>query len=723
MDRMKLGLAAAPLALAIAIASTAHAATPVAPPPAPAGLPARPVVEDYFGTKVTDRFRYVEAKDAATIAWMKAQGAYSRSVFDSIPNRAPYLQKISAAGAAYGITHGVQTGGGRTFYLERKPGGDVYSLMVREADGGRRVLIDTAALIAKAGGEPQAIDYFQVSPDGSRVAAGISGGGSENSSLSVIDVASGKTIAGPVSRAQFGAPSWTDDGKALFFIRLQELGPNAAPSDKYLNTSAVYWTLSGEPVAVAGAATGKGPVADPVKAPVLQVIRHSPRALLVAQNGVQNEVAGWTAPLAAAAAGTATWKPAFTPDDAVTGFDASATTGYLLSHKDAPTFKVLAMPLDGDFAHARTVIPAEPGRVLESIHVASDAVYVAGHEGLFGVLLRLTPDGRVESVPLPFKGSIGEVSTDPDQPGAIIGMNGWTQPNAHFRYDPATRRFADLAIDTGPAVEQSRYAVREVMARAGDGTMVPLSIIAPAGPIRPRTVLLDAYGAYGISVLPAFIPRDLAFTQAGGVIAECHVRGGGELGDTWRLGGKDANKPNTWRDAIACGEALIAAGYTTKDQLAITGTSAGGIMVGRAATERPDLFAGAIARVGDTNATRSETMPSGPANIPEFGTVKDAQGFRNLYAMDAYQHVEDNGHYPAFLLTTGLNDPRVEPWEAAKMTARLMEVPGHAPVLLRVEGAAGHGMGTTKSTRDAEEADIAAFVFWRAGVPGWQPRP
>jgi len=144
--------------------------------------------------------------------------------------------------------------------------------------------------------------------------------------------------------------------------------------------------------------------------------------------------------------------------------------------------------------------------------------------------------------------------------------------------------------------------------------------------------------------------------------------------------------------------------------------------VGRAATERPELFAGAIGRVGDLDVLRSETMPSGPANVPEFGTFKDPQGFKNLYAMDAYQHVRDDGRYPAFLLTTGLNDPRVEPWEPAKMAARLMEIAGHPPVLLRVEDAAGHGLGTTKSTRDAEEADIAAFVFWRAGVPAWQPQ-
>jgi prolyl oligopeptidase len=240
--------------------------------------------------------------------------------------------------------------------------------------------------------------------------------------------------------------------------------------------------------------------------------------------------------------------------------------------------------------------------------------------------------------------------------------------------------------------------------------------------VQPRPLLLDAYGAYGVATLPAFQPRIVALVDAGGSYAECHVRGGGELGEAWRLGGKDANKPNTWRDFIACAETLIAKGYTTHDMLTIQGTSAGGITVGRAATERPELFAGAVGRVGDLDALRSETMPSGPANVPEFGTFKDEQGFKNLLAMDAYQHVRDDGHYPAFLLTTGLNDPRVEPWEPAKMAARLMEVAGHQPVLLRVEDAAGHGLGTTKSTRDAEDADIAAFVFWRAGVPEWQPK-
>jgi prolyl oligopeptidase len=459
-----------------------------------------------------------------------------------------------------------------------------------------------------------------------------------------------------------------------------------------------------------------------VRFPFVVVIPNARRALLIEQNGVQNEVASWTAPLTEARTGHAKWRPLSVTADDVTAIDGNATTLFLLTHKDAPTFKVLSLPFDGSVATARTVIAARPDRVIESIHAAADGLYIVAREGLTGRVLRVDERGGVSPLALPFEGTVEEVTTDPARPGAIVALWGWVHPRTHYRYDPQSGQLTELKLDTGPPFDASRYQAEELTAQAQDGTRVPLSVITPRGVRGPRPMLLDAYGAYGISNLPAFQPRIVALVDGGGSFAECHVRGGGELGETWRLGGKDANKPNTWRDFIACAETLIKDGYTTRDMLTIQGTSAGGITVGRAATERPDLFAAAIGRVGDLDALRSETQPSGPANIPEFGTFKDEQGFRNLLAMDAYQHVDNQTRYPAFLLTTGLNDPRVEPWEPVKMAARLMEVEHHQPVLLRVEDAAGHGFGSTKSTRDAEDADIAAFVFWRAGLPEWQPR-
>jgi prolyl oligopeptidase len=251
--------------------------------------------------------------------------------------------------------------------------------------------------------------------------------------------------------------------------------------------------------------------------------------------------------------------------------------------------------------------------------------------------------------------------------------------------------------------------------------MVPLSLIQPRNAKGPQITIIEAYGSYGISELADFSVRRAAAMRNGITYGVCHVRGGGELGEAWRLGGKDANKHHTWGDLIACGDYLVAQGITTKSKLFILGGSAGGITVGRAITERPDLFAGAIDLVPAGNTLRSEFSPNGPPNIPEFGTVTAQAGFTNLYDMDTIQHIKKDVQYPAVMVTTGLNDPRVSPWEPAKVAAALQASGSANPVLLRIDEEAGHGIGSSKTQTDALTADWMAFVFWRAGLPQWQP--
>jgi prolyl oligopeptidase len=697
----------------------AIAAVPVEPTSQPPAATPRPVTDDYFGTKVTDRFRYMESRDAETTAWMKAQSHWTHGVLDSIAPKTAYLKTMGDFGAQFGLVSTTALAGGRTFYLERAPGADQFNLKVK--DGAQtRLLVDATALI-KATGVPHAIDWIAPSPDGSKVAVGISSGGSENSQMTIIDVASGKTIAGPIDRAQWGGVSWLPDGSGLFFSRLQKLGPNPKPTDKYQNITADFWDLTGDTKPLVGPSIKGGPITDANVSPFLGQIPHSDSVLLGAANGVQNEVKLWWGKADAARAGTEHWTPLADSADGITRVDTDGRVLYLMTHKDAPRFKVIAVPIGGSLAQAKTLVPASDNRLVESIAAAKDGLYVAVREGLNSKLLHVSATGETEEIALPVRGSIESLSADPDSMGAVIGLDGWATPLAHYRYDPANRTLVDLNLDSHPPIDAKRYAVTELWATAKDGVKVPLTVIGPSGPVQPRPMLIDAYGAYGISSFPYFGTRTLPYVDAGVSRAECAVRGGGEFGEAWRLGGKGPTKPNTWRDAIACAETLIAKGYTTPSQLFIMGTSAGGIMVGRAATERPDLFAGAISRVGDVNALRMETMAAGPANIPEFGTVKDPKGFKDLYEMDAYQHVVPGKSYPAFLITGGLNDPRVEPWEGAKLAARLEEMPGHKPVLYRLEEQAGHGLGTTKSTRDAEEADITAFMLWRAGAPAWQP--
>jgi len=234
--------------------------------------------------------------------------------------------------------------------------------------------------------------------------------------------------------------------------------------------------------------------------------------------------------------------------------------------------------------------------------------------------------------------------------------------------------------------------------------------------------IVYGYGAYGIPQTPFYRPTWLPWFERGGVLAVAHVRGGGEYGQDWYKAGFQATKPNTWRDAIACAEWLIANKYTSTKQISIMGGSAGGIFVGRSITERPELFGAAVDQVPVSDLLRAEFSANGVPNIPEFGTVKTEEGFNALHAMSPYHAVKDGVKYPAVLLTTGINDPRVDAWEAGKMAARLQAASTSGnPILLRIDYDAGHGFGTTKKTAYAERADTFAFLFWQAGAKQFQP--
>jgi prolyl oligopeptidase len=687
----------------------------------PPAAPVKPVIESLWGRKITDDYRYMEALDPATMAWMKAQGAYTRSVFDGIKPLAQLKTQVAQFSASFGLIQGYVRFGARGFYEERAPGSDNFDLMVSDSAGIRRI-VDVAALRAANGGKPFAINFFLASPDGAKVAVGISEGGSEDAAITVYDAAGGAKIAGPIDRAQFGATSWSDDSKLLYFIRLQKLAANAPPSDKYLNATADAWDLKSEPVPILGASLGHGPAITPVEAPAIAISVGAPVAAALLINGVQNEFAMWLAPAAKVNDPKVTWTKFVTRDDEVTNVDMRGSEIFLLSHKDSPTFKVLSVHAGQPLASAATLIPAQADRVLEGIHVGSDALYVLARHGAYSSLLRI-PAGStaIEEVALPFPGHIAEAFSDPRTPGVTLQLSSWVVPPTEYVFNPASKSFSELKVGVHGDINPSDYVVSDLGAKAADGTMVPLSLIQPKGAKGAQVTIIEAYGSYGISDLADFSIRRASAMRKGITYGLCHVRGGGELGEQWRLGGKDANKHNTWGDLIACSEYLIARGTTTKPKLFILGGSAGGITMGRSLTERPDLFAGVLDLVPSANTLRAEFTAGGPANIPEFGTITNAAGLANLYDMDTIQHVKTGTQYPAVMITTGLNDPRVAPWEPAKAAAALQASGTSKPVLLRIDEEAGHGIGSTKTQTDALAADVVAFVFWRAGLPEWQP--
>ncbi len=709
--------------VAISIASAAIGSDPLAPvggPPQPPPPPVRPVTENLFGTNVTDNYRYMEKLSPETLHWMKAQGAYTRSALDAIAPLAALKQRVAAFSGGFGFIQNYVSGGGRQFYEERTPGSDNFDLIVNDAMG-KRKLVDLAAIRAAHGGELYSINYFLAAPDGSKVAVGISEGGSEDAQLYVYDAATGKQIAGPIERAEYGASAWSGDSRLLYFILLRKVA-KGDEVNKYKNASVQVWDLKSPPRSVAGNGIGHGTEFEPDESPAISISGDSPIAVLVSRNGVQHELKLWTAPAASASSPGAPWKRFVDRNDGVTSLAIRGDDAFLVSRKNAPTSQVLQVKAGAPLATATVLVAEHADRVIEDVRVASDALYVLARRGGYSTLLRVpTGSTRIEEIALPAKGHIAEAFTDPSKPGIDINFSSWVLPPQEYAYDPATGKFTDLGIEVHGDMNPAKFMVSDRQAKAHDGTMIPLTIIQPVGASKPQITLVEAYGSYGYSLVAEFSAPRVAVMNEGITYAICHVRGGGELGDDWWLAGKDANKHNAWQDDIACGEELIARGITTRDKLFITGGSAGGITVGRAMSERPDLFAGIIDVVPAANTLRMEFSPNGPPNTPEFGTVSNEQGFRNLYAMDSAQHVKKGVHYPAVMISLGLNDPRVEPWGPAKFAAALMASGSNNPVLLRVDANAGHGVGSSRTQGDLLTADWIGFIKWRAGVPGWRP--
>jgi prolyl oligopeptidase len=707
--------------------------------PAPPVAPVRPVVDDYFGIKVTDPYRYMEdLKDPQVAAWFRGQNDYARGVLGRIHGREQVLARIQELGLSVSArvfdVHRMPTG--RFFYEKRLAKEDVARLYVRDGlDGAEKIAVDPDKYPAPQGSH-NAISYYDPSDDGNWVAAGISASGSENAVIHIINLQTNEEAKETIDRARFGGINWRPDNHSFYYNQLQALAPNQPPTDEELNSKCLLHVIGTDPQTdVVVLAPGLSPAAKltPEDQPFVVTTPGSPFAIALIEHGVQNEVTAYAAPLETVSRASAPWERICDVDDDVTGITVYGQDLYLLSHQNAPKFKVLHTSLaHPDVKNAAVVVP-EAQAVVSAVAAAQDGLYVEKVDGGLGHLYRAAYPGGGGGEPgepgereiaLPLQGAVAMDNPDPRVPGLLLELSTWTQADSIYSYDPADGKVADTHLQPlGKFDRPADIVSEEVKVESYDGVMVPLSIIHRRD-IKldgSNPTLLDGYGAYGMTIDPYFGPRRLAWLEHGGVFAEAHVRGGGEYGEDWHKWGMKLTKPNTWRDFIACAEYLIDRKFTSPPKLAGEGASAGGITIGRAFTERPDLFAAALDEVGVSNPLRSEFSSNGPPNIPEFGSVQTQPGFEDLFTMDALHHVRDGVHYPAVLLTTGWNDPRVSSWEPGKMTARLQAATaGDRPVLLRVDYAAGHGVGSTKTQVEEEMADEWSFLLWQFKTPGFE---
>ena len=717
------------------------------PPP----LAAQNVQDVYWGVAVNDPYRFLEqVKDPAVVNWMKGQAEATESILKQIPGRASILASLKEKDSVGGsvISAITRTESGRWFYLKREQGQSQAKLVWRDGVAGEeRLLVDPVA-VTKEKGRPHAIQSFHPSPDGKLLAYGMHASGSEIGHMHVIEVATGKPLLPPIDRVRFAGASWRKNGSGLFFSRLRPGFESMRSTERFADTGRYYLDLNQtNPDKLIFSASMYAELKLPSFATgYVQELPGTDLAGMVVNFGVDRRLAMYVANLDDVMNGKAKWREVFNQSADIREVDMGHGNVYLRSALDAPRFKILKLKLTQlDLKSAETLLPESEG-VLRAMTVSQDSLIVTRREGVNTALLRLPVASinglgsssssssankiDVQKVSLPLEGNVTVVGSV-DHPDLIVAVSSWTQSLRRYVFTPTASSNSNagqfVRLNLAPPVEpvqRAEIVAREVMVPSHDGVRVPVSII-----MRKDTVLngknptiLYGYGAYGTTEEPARSNGVMAWVERGGIYVYAHVRGGGALGSQWHEAGHKTTKFNTWKDGIAAAEWLIANGYTSAAKLGIYGGSAGGIFVGRAITERPDLFAVAVPSVPVLDMVRSEQRANGVANIPEYGTVKVEPEFHALLRNSSYHAVKEGVRYPATMLMHGVNDSRVDVWQSLKFASQLANAQkGAQPVLLRLDYEAGHGSGSSAEQAMQRTAEFQAFMLWQMGESGFQP--
>lgn len=687
---------------------------PAAPPPAaPPATAEHDVTDTYHGTQVHDPYRWLEKADAPEVAaWIDAQNAYTDAVMTAFTDHGAIARRVGELALTSTQRSDPQLAGNVLFYMRQTPP-QPQAVLVAEPwpSGEARVLVDTNA----SHGDSAITDYWP-SPDGRQVAYGIAAGGTEDTTIHFVDVASGKVLSDALPHAGGGTTpqslAWDADGKGVTYVRLPL--PGTVPAARAQFDAQLFHHVLGTAADSDAAALGKPP--SPIAEHRLITSSHGGHAAAFIYYGDGNFENVYLR-------SGHTWRKVLGTEAQVNAVDSlssgAAWAGerlLLLSYRDAPRGKLLALDAQG---HSRVLVPQQEWAMNG----------VAAIKGGFLLIEVSGPDWRVRqfddagkvvrTVPLPQTGiGIASVAGAEDSSVALIAYSGWSVPSRWARYDGAGGSLTTV-FEVKPAADYSKVWTWRLDAPSTGGVRVPVTVVA-LGDARPdahRPTILTAYGGYGLARPPSFVGTTLAWLERGGLLAVANIRGGGEYGDGWHQDGSRANKQHSFDDLHAAAQALVAARWTDAAHLGILGGSNGGLLMGAALTQHPDDFRAVVSLVGIYDMLRSELWPNGEYNTHEYGTVKNAAEFGWLYGYSPLQHVRAAA-YPAVLLITGENDPRVAPWHSRKFAAALQKAnTSQQPILILTRRNEGHGVTSSFSQRVGNTGALMSFFAQELALP------
>ncbi|HEY3681767.1 MAG TPA: prolyl oligopeptidase family serine peptidase [Streptosporangiaceae bacterium] len=679
-----------------------------------------PLVEDLQGHRVADPYRWLEDPDSpATQAWLAAEDDLFQAYAAALPGRAALRDRVRELLDTGAV--GAPVWRGERRFFTRRTAGQEHAVLytVDPATGAERPLIDPSALDPSG---MTTLDAWQPDKEGRLLAYQVSTGGDEESVLHVMDVATGDRVEGPIDRCRYTAIGWLPGGKAYYYTR--RLPPELVPDGEAQYHRRVYLHRVGTPPSDDALIFGEG--RDKTTYYSASVSRDGRWLTLTASRGTDIRDDVWLADLDASAAESPDLRVVQEGVDAATGLHVGRD-GRLYVHTDlgAPRGRLaVADPSEPRPENWRDLIPEDPEAVLEDVAILDGGldrpVLLAGwtRHAISEITVHdLLTGARIGAVPLPGLGSIGAIVERPE--GGHEAWFGYTDtgtPAGVLHYDARTGATTQWAAPATDGVRLPEVRTDQVAYTSADGTTVRMLVVSRPDRVGPAPTVLNGYGGFGISMTPGYSATILAWVEAGGVYAVAGLRGGGEEGEQWHRAGMRADKQRVFDDFHAAAEKLVADGWTTTGRLGISGGSNGGLLVGAALTQRPDLFAAVVCSAPLLDMVRYERFGLGQLWHGEYGTADDPEQLGWLLSYSPYHHVRDGVAYPATLFTVFDADSRVDPLHARKMCAALQHATsGTAPILFRRETDVGHSSRAVSRSVELT-ATTLSFLASRTGL-------